>query len=124
MSKLLNENTTEQVLAALTEVANQIGVGPESVFPWFIQQQVLEGITFFIGEALLVVGVGISARLAIRAWKVNRDSGWGVMLALIAVSGSIIITISMLTGLQEAVGQIFNPEYAALKALSKMLPGG
>lgn len=102
----------------LEQLASQIGTTVDVIFPWFVRQQVIEGITFLV---ILVVIVMIStAGLIVSLKKTKGEDAWLVG----SMMGILVLALSTLVGAigsQQAISQIYNPEFHAVKELTRQI---
>ena len=106
--------------ALIEKLAAQIGVTVDKVWPWLVQQQVLEGWTSLAATLLaVVIGIvllGVGRRILL---KTSED-----LCVPFFVIGGVIFMIAAIAVFFHgpiSVQQILNPEYAALKDLIGMV---
>lgn len=110
----------ENITGLVEKLAQQIGTTTDKVFPWYVQQSYLEGVTTLvaIGVAITVFGL-ICAVAAFRAkWA---DTGPGPA-DLICISSGVALAFSVFIGFcatPEATRQIINPQFYAMQMMTK-----
>lgn len=111
-------DTGKNITTLIEKLASQIGVTAKEVFPWYVNQSIIEGYTFFgmlIGFTLISFGLFIFGY-----YKTNKfnDDNWGI---LPVIAGGIILFCCLLEGSLEtssAISQIYNPNYHAMKNIT------
>ena len=107
----IGPNTTDM----LEKLAAQIGVTTNTIFPWFVRQQVIEGVAFFvIGAICILIAVGV---LLVSIKKTNGEDGWvaGIVVSEVFL---IFLFIGGTAGSSIAISQIYNPEFHAVKTMT------
>ena len=107
----------DNLVALLDKIAKQIGTTADQVFPWYVKQQVLEGWMFFICDG---VAITLSTTLLISFLK---KSSWKNMnaysfLAIVAGCATFLSLFILLLTSPNAVTQIINPNFFALRTLT------
>ena len=115
----MNIDVGTNVVYLVQQLATQVGTTAEKVFPWYIQQQTLEGWTLLVAILIpLFIGVIVVAfnyGKAIFEGDGNRNS-------VLTIAGSIIFAISLfalLVNSKEILTKISNPEYWAMHEIVK-----
>jgi hypothetical protein len=116
----------DNVTTLIQQLATQIGVTADKVFPWYVTQMQLEGLMFFFIVSILLLiflplfGVGVR--------KADWDKGNGA--AWIALSSAILllfVVIGVTAGSTVAITKLKNPELHAMRAMvedvSRLVPG-
>lgn len=103
----------------LQQLATQIGVTADKVFPWYIKQQVIDGWT--TGAALLMaLFIAAAFTLLLKKHTSAEDRVYGSGLYPITTCFIFITFIILLVGMYSAPSvatKIMNPEYHATQAL-------
>jgi hypothetical protein len=108
----------KNLTSLLERLAQQIGTTADKVFPWYVQQAQLEGVTALVAVcALLVISTAI---LAISLPIAVRD-GNSVAAPVAFVSGLVLLAVLGIGTFEsvEAVRKISNPNYYAMKMLTQ-----
>ena len=111
----------EKITTLLEQLANQIGVTVEQVFPWLVRQQFLEAICNIIIYIFLLISLPIITYKAYNKteeWEAPTIPGMICIISLIAFS---VVYMLCLVDMSNNITQIFNPEYHALKNLMEMV---
>lgn len=108
----------KNITALIEKLASQIGVTAKEIFPWYVNQSILEGYTFI---GMLIVFTLISSALLIFGYyKSNKfeDENWGI---IVSIAGGMILFCCLFAGALEtssAISQIYNPNYHAMKNIT------
>jgi len=106
----------ENIKELLQQLANQIGVTVDKIFPWYVKQEVIEGYTsLFLLTFFSIIGIIL---LIVSLIKADFDKGNGYIVSLI-VSCIILFSCCLAgsTELSDMIGKINNPEFFATKSL-------
>lgn len=109
----LGDNLTNLV----EQLAIQIGTTADKIFPWYVQQQVIEGWTKC---ALLVFLISTSLTVTTISF-IEADYDRGNSFASLSIIFGLVTLFSLFVGAVEAtsiVGQIMNPNYYAMQELT------
>jgi hypothetical protein len=120
----MEKESIQLVLTYLDKVAEKIGTTGEQIWPWLIKQQYIEAIyplciTIIIGCCLFFLG-----KFALKHW--HTDKGYSICaedhepIWCIAFTILTLILLFSFIGFLLEFGDIFNPEYNALKSLFAM----
>ena len=102
----------------LTKLAEKIGTSVDQVFPWYVNQQVIEG-WVFLSVATVIILVLLAATTYSRK-KADFDIENAFTLLFVVLSGLFLLAISgFALGASDAVSKILNPEYHAVHQLLK-----
>jgi hypothetical protein len=110
----------KNLTSLIERLAQAIGTTADRVFPWYVQQAQIEGFTTLIG-----FGVAIAILIptvVIAVWRADYNSG-NVASVVSAISG-FALALTMFFGAfecTEAVRQVMNPNYYAMKMLTRDL---
>ena len=110
----------QNVADLITGLATQLGTTADKVFPWYVQQQYIEGV-FFISTIALIIFV--SAFLCLFSWG-GADFENGNIKTAVFISAGIIgalATFVFIIGGGNAISRIINPNYYAMHYMIKDL---
>ena len=102
----------------LEGLAEQIGITVDTIFPWFVRQQVMEGYLFLVLIAILTPILVVLLVISIRKTD-GSDTWFGV--GIFSAIGCFLVTFSIMIEVPVAVTKIYNPEFHAVKDLTKQL---
>lgn len=114
----------EKMTGMLGALAEKLGMSVETMFPWYVKQQIIEGtmylsiFSFFLLSGLLTVAVCWKPA----DFKYNDNDGNGWAWALIV--GVILVIVGMVCfifGGAPNISKVLNPEYHALKDVVRHL---
>lgn len=97
-------------------LASKTGMATEHFWPVFVRQQQIEGFTY-IGVPLLAFVVLFFITVRLYKNPKTRDSGDFIPTTIV----SIIVFIGLLITTAGNLPKIFNPEYAAVQEVVKMI---
>lgn len=111
-------------LTSLVErLAQQIGVTAEQVFPWYVQQAYIEGCVFLIlFAAILVLAISLFTWGAFRFDKEGFGNALPSASFFLLLAGGLMLfglLMSAATGLSSAITKVANPNYHAMKMLTR-----
>lgn len=102
----------------LTKLAEKIGTSVDQVFPWYVNQQVIEGWVFL---AVATVAILLLSTMTIYSYKRADFDNENVFVFLFTIS--TVVTFIAMVGctirVSGAVSKILNPEYHAVRELIK-----
>jgi hypothetical protein len=102
----------------LERLAGQIGTTADKVFPWYVQQAYLEGLTALVGVALAVT---IAASLFFWSFKRANFNDEGNHFAPLCIGSGISLAVSIvavfIVGI-ESTRKLINPNYYAMQMLT------
>lgn len=120
----MNQETIESILQYLDKVSAKLGVGVDYLWPLFVKQQYIEA---YFGLALLLGFVCVCVILLIFTLKYwDPESGYSIYGSDHEVLWTFVWGISVILMFGSGIKflmefiDIFNPEYAAFKALLSM----
>ena len=100
----------------ISQLAAQIGTTTDKVFPWYVQQQLIEGWVFLcMMGALLVISLILLAGIG----KVDSHSGKGMPRVIVGGLVGGFVFMACIANLNTAVAQVLNPQYGAMKAMAR-----
>ena len=108
----------QNLTSMLERLAQQIGTTADKVFPWYVQQAYLEGITTLVAVAVMLVVTVVA--LAVSLPRAMRDDNSAA--GPVAVISGILLIALLTIGSFESIGavrQIANPNYYAMKMLTQ-----
>lgn len=105
----------KNITGLIQQLATQIGVTADKVFPWYVKQSMIEGYSFFIISMVIVI-IALTF-LFVSTFK--RFSG-DTKSALAAISGVLFffVLFANCLGGAEHYSKIANPEYHAMKQMT------
>ena len=104
----------KNITGLIQQLANQIGVTADKVFPWYVKQSMIEGYWFF-GISILIALIGLSI-LICGITRKEKDDAKSIMTAISCMLIFLVIFVNCLGG-ADALGKIINPEYYAMKEI-------
>ena len=129
-----------RVDVAIGYLSNKIGVGADYFWPILVKQQIIEGVVCAIFWIISIFAFAIFARGLVKSLVIfyDEDSNKGTPDGQILKNvtkvgrygiGSVIFgALALITTITffatNAIGKIFNPEYAALKDIFNLMGGG
>lgn len=107
----------QNLTTLLEKLSAQVGTTADEIFPWYVQQQIIEGY-LWMGVSLSVFFLGVVLIMATKK-KADFDNGnlSAVFLCIGVVLGIFGFTLAVL-GAKGAISQILNPNYWALKSMT------
>lgn len=109
----IGKNITELV----EKLAHQIGTTADKVFPWYVKQQVVEGVMFFaLDLCALLMGMVLFFVFLRKAdfTKETRQNVFTIIGGIIMAGAGLIL----LLWATDAATKILNPNFFALKAMT------
>lgn len=101
----------------IQQLAQQIGIAADKVFPWYVQQAYLQGITTAVALVLAVVVFGVLFTLVVK--KADWDSeGWIAASVFSGVVFAIAVGSAFVCGPQQ-VRKMLNPQFYAVTMLAE-----
>ena len=108
----------ENLTSLLERLAQQIGTTADKIFPWYVQQAYIEGVT-----TLCAIAIMAFIMITVFAFSVKRaDFKDGNVSAVVTVCSGIILiftTVAVPLDGVNAVRKIINPQYYAVSMLTK-----
>jgi hypothetical protein len=108
----------QNITSMLERLAQQIGTTADKVFPWYVQQAIVEGWTTLGSLAIASVVIGTICGIAI--WRADYDKGNPA--ALVSVISGFVLFFALLGTVFEgpdAVRKIVNPNYYAMTMMTR-----
>lgn len=104
----------------LQQFVESLKVPAEKVWQTLVKQQVINGYMLlascFISLILLIIFVVMFAR----AGGFNEDGFWNIGGFIGVILFGILFTVSIISFCNVGIGQIFNPEYGAIKEIMEL----
>ena len=106
------------VSTLLTKLAEKIGTSVDQVFPWYVNQQVIEGWTYL---AVISVAILLLLSVVIYCYKKADFDNENASVILFGVSSIFffLVVFGCAFGVSGIVSKILNPEYHAVQQLLK-----
>jgi len=104
--------------------AAKAGVATDHFWPIFVKQQVIEGWVNCIHSLILLLVFLFCVTVIIKNAKIVEENGTAVAKTVICAIIGVMFLFGFLFSISEAyagIGQIFNPEYSAVRALTSMV---
>lgn len=114
----LVDKYSAKVYNTVVTVADQLKEPAEHVYKVLVRKNFIHGVSF-VSFTLILLVVGVWLILKIDIQRMDEDIHFTRLLV-----GGIIIAIAVvlsMLGLSSAINNIFNPEYAAMIEISKLL---
>lgn len=113
----------ENIMQALSALADKIGTTTEQVWPWMVKQAQLEaGIFIFLWVIVLALSVcGLKKCVAYLQSSDYRHDEMAITGAVFTGVATLVLIVMMVVEGPVVISKIFNPEYAALKSLMGMI---
>ena len=102
----------------LTKLAEKIGTSVDQVFPWYVNQQVIEGWTFIAVATVIILLLSAVMIYFYKKADFDNEDAFMILFAVSAVVTFIVVVICAIKAIG-AVSQILNPEYHAVHQLLK-----
>lgn len=106
------------VSTLLTKLAEKIGTSVDQVFPWYINQQVIEGWTFLAVVAVFILLLSATTIYSYKRSDFDNENVF-VLLFVISLGLFLLAILGFAFGASGAVSKIINPEYHAVQQLFK-----
>lgn len=117
----VNVDVGPKLAEAMQQLAAQIGTTADKVFPWYVQQQLQEGV---VGCAVFIMLLGamlLSGKLFLRA-STARDKKYETDVYEVLGNGIFVFAVLVATAgatmAPTTITQITNPQYHAVKAIT------
>ena len=122
------EKELQMVFNYLDAIAAKLGIGAESIWPWFVKQQYIEAAYSSVWLVVMATAAYTTVRFALKHWD-HRKTNEGYSISRsghepIWVILSSAFGFGLLTSLGIFAGKfvdIFNPQYAALQDIINMI---
>jgi len=112
----------KNMVELLDKLAVNIGTTADNIFPWYLNQQLIEGVAF------IVILLSLSILCFCVAYIHHKKSDYTQncwqfteYMALVPFILGVLSCFILAIGGTVAISQIFNPEYYAFKTLTKDL---
>jgi hypothetical protein len=118
------EETTLQAIDKVTQyldkIALKLGVSVDTIWPWFVKQQYIEAYysLFVFGLSLSVLS--LFSYITLTHWTNICKNGNDFFYYMIIAALIMTTTISLIVFITEFI-DIFNPQYAALKDILRII---
>jgi maltodextrin utilization protein YvdJ len=114
----VNVDVGKNIATLLENLAQQIGTTVDKVYPWYVQQAQLEGVTFLIAVAVFIFVVGMAFVIFITA-AIRKESEPAQIASFL--SGMLLIFGVVAVGIDgpDAVRKLLNPNYYAMKMITQ-----
>jgi hypothetical protein len=100
----------------IERLAQQIGATADQVFPWYVQQQIIEGWTTLVVLGIFLVVSIVAFSMSLR----KADWSEGNAASVLSILSGLLLAFSVagvpLEGV-DAVRQVLNPKYYAVKVI-------
>jgi hypothetical protein len=113
----VNVDIGKNLTSLLEKLAQQIGMTTEQIFPWYVQQAYVEGVT---GLAGLGLGICIfSVVLIFSHKKADWDNGNGhAWASLVSIFGLAAVLLFSCVGGMTSVRKMMNPNFYAMQEIT------
>lgn len=126
----MNEVVVDKIAAYINELAAQLGVAAEYIYPMIVRQMFIEGVVYAITSIVFLALTFFLWRYLIKNARKFWDTSYKTDSEFLMILGyvitgiiSIVVTIVAIGTLPDALMQIFNPEYYAIKNIIEMVSG-
>ncbi len=112
----------DNITGMLEKIAGQLGTTADKVFPWYVQQASIEGWTALAFLTIAILIFLPTFLVSIRMAKSpEREDGPNASFFVCIVAGCILFFTFLLGGMEgtEAVRKIMNPNYYAMKMMTR-----
>lgn len=110
----------KNMIDLMEKLANQIGTTLDKVYPWFVRQQIIEGLCWIVIPSLLIFLFLILLKKNFRKadWD---DMNINALVSVLSITLILIFGILLLIKLPNFLPQILNPNYYAIQDMSTMI---
>ena len=108
----------QNIADLVTGLAQQIGTTADKVFPWYVQQQYIEGVFFVVVIALIIFISASLCLFSVKGADFENGNTKAVVFIAAGVIGALAIFVFILGG-RHAISQIINPNYHAVHCMLK-----
>jgi hypothetical protein len=109
----------------LERLAQQIGTTADKVFPWYVQQAYVEGVSTLLALAVVVPILVVIVSLATRKpmWTGKYENEPTIALFVSAAAGAMLLFTVIIGTIEsvDAVRKVMNPNYYAMKMITRDL---
>jgi len=116
----MNNEQLQMIFDKLDQIGSKLGESAETIWPWFIKQQYIDGYYSLVVFILLPIILFFTLRYSIKRITKDNDDGFAVMGFVISFFLSMPFIV-LLINIGCILSQILNPEYSALKDLLRMV---
>src|SRR5690606_20139472 len=113
------DRMNEQLTQYIDTIAAKLGVAAEHVYGVLVQQAYVNGIRGLVTGVLLLTITAFLIPLIIRGFKTNNEE---MVIFLLLIS--VIAVVFGFGFTYSGVGELFNPEYYAIRELLDVIKGG
>jgi len=104
----------------IERLAQQIGVTADKIFPWYVQQQIIEGwVALAIICVTLVVGSVLINSTKHKKLQSDGELNKTFFVLIVGVLMTVLGCLGLATTGSKLTAKILNPQYAATQALIK-----
>lgn len=110
----------DNITGMLEKLAQQLGTTADKVFPWYVQQSILEGWTtiIWIAAALVLFLAVFSISIRKAQFSYGKENV-AMVVSIISGIALLVSLVGLFFGGPEAVRQINNPNYYAMKMMTQ-----
>lgn len=109
---------SSNVIKLIRDLADQIGTTVDKIFPWYVQQQQLQGgIFLFITTSCLIMGL-VGFLKFVKTADFNKGNADSFLVVIFAIISTLSVVMFVANGVN-AITQLVNPNYHAVHALIK-----
>ena len=112
----MTDKMVELIVSKLEILAHQLGLTAQQIFPYFVKQQIIYGMTTLICLIISIIVLGVSFKFMFSSKQKIENTG-----CVLCVIGGIIFIISILVFCCQGIGQLYNSEYFAIKNLIELV---
>lgn len=109
----------DNIARLLEKLAEQIGTTADKVFPWYVQQSILQGWLFIIICTTMIIFSAILLFICYKKADFNDPGNEYTLPAGFGIVAGILSIIVLVIGGTWAVTSILNPNYHAMQELTK-----
>jgi len=111
----------DKFLEMLKELAIKLGTTVDNLYPLFVKQSYVVGITNILLMVFGVIVAIISWKLTIKVWKEGEGDPEYLIICLLPFIGVIAPTVVILINLQDTITAFVNPQYFAIQNILQQL---
>lgn len=100
----------------LQQLAQQIGTTVDKIYPWYVQQAYVEGLTTLVMVVVLFFVFGVALIVSLANLK-NNDDVYGPIAFISGMALAITLSIGTFEGV-DAARKLMNPNYYAMQKLT------
>ena len=119
----MNNEQLQMIFDKLDQVGLKLGETAETIWPWFIKQQYINGFSEICSWLISFIIMSFILKFSIKGIINDDDDGVEIAFAGSIISGIIILflIISFVIDGGNTLSQIINPEFNALQELLSMV---